>query len=158
MTDFHSVAHQPQRGSNQHGGLVPANDPEHARSVQLVKDPVCGMDADPQMAKDIAEHAGKTYYFCAAGCRTRFIADPLKYLEHGSAAAAPVVVPEGTIYACPMHPEFRQVGPGCCPICGAVSAVRRSAVTVDRRGRDGVVVGQRHRYCPAADACESVGS
>jgi Cu+-exporting ATPase len=28
------------------------------------------------------------------------------------------VVPEGTIYTCPMHPQIRQVGPGNCPICG----------------------------------------
>jgi hypothetical protein len=25
---------------------------------------------------------------------------------------------EGAIYAGPMYPEFRQVGPGSCPICG----------------------------------------
>ena len=36
---------------------------------------------------------------------------------------APFIVPAdpvvaGVIYACPMHPQIRQVGPGSCPICG----------------------------------------
>jgi Cu+-exporting ATPase len=82
----------------------------------MAKDPVCGMSVDPHTAKHRAEHAGRTYYFCAAGCRTKFIADPEKYLSPDERAAADV--PEGAIYTCPMHPEIRQVGPGACPICG----------------------------------------
>ena len=34
------------------------------------------------------------------------------------AATAPVPVPAGTIYTCPMHPEIRQDHPGNCPKCG----------------------------------------
>jgi Cu+-exporting ATPase len=34
-----------------------------------------------------------------------------------SAAARPVV-PSGTIYTCPMHPQIRRSEPGNCPICG----------------------------------------
>jgi len=82
----------------------------------MAKDPVCGMDVDPHTAKFRADHAGRTYYFCAAGCRTKFIANPLKYLNADEHPPEPV--PEGTIYTCPMHPEIRQVGPGSCPICG----------------------------------------
>src|SRR6185312_9503389 len=38
---------------------------------------------------------------------------------HSSApAAGAALVPSGTIYTCPMHPEVRQVGPGHCPKCG----------------------------------------
>jgi Cu+-exporting ATPase len=74
------------------------------------------MDVDPHTAKFRADHAGRTYYFCAAGCRAKFIADPAKYL--GNDERAPEPVPEGTIYTCPMHPQIRQVGPGSCPICG----------------------------------------
>ncbi len=33
-------------------------------------------------------------------------------------AAAPVAVPAGTIYTCPMHPEVQQDHPGNCPKCG----------------------------------------
>jgi P-type Cu+ transporter len=77
-------------------------------------DPVCGMTVDPHTAKHRADYRGHTYYFCSAGCRTKFVAHPQKYL--GPRAPEPVV--EGATYTCPMHPEIRQVGPGACPICG----------------------------------------
>jgi Cu+-exporting ATPase len=77
-------------------------------------DPVCGMTVDPHTAKPRTDYQGHTYYFCCASCRTKFIADPQKYL--GARAPEPVV--EGATYTCPMHPEIRQVGPGACPICG----------------------------------------
>ncbi|MEO7063996.1 MAG: heavy metal translocating P-type ATPase [Dokdonella sp.] len=78
------------------------------------RDPVCGMRVDPATAKHQAEHAGQTYYFCSAGCRAKFVAEPSDYLENKPPAAAP----DGTIYTCPMHPEVQQVGPGSCPKCG----------------------------------------
>jgi heavy metal translocating P-type ATPase len=81
-----------------------------------VKDPVCGMTVDPKTAKHRHTHAGHTYYFCAARCREKFIANPAAYLDPGQAKAEEA--PPGTVYTCPMHPEIRQVGPGSCPICG----------------------------------------
>jgi Cu+-exporting ATPase len=88
----------------------------HAAAADTgVKDPVCGMSVDPATAKHTADYRGHPYYFCSAGCKAKFIADPQKYL-HGAKSAEPV--PEGTIYTCPMHPQIRQVGPGNCPICG----------------------------------------
>jgi Cu+-exporting ATPase len=81
-----------------------------------VLDPVCGMTVDPHTAKHRADYRGHTYYFCSAGCKTKFSADPQKYLSKEEKAAEPVA--EGTIYTCPMHPQIRQVGPGACPICG----------------------------------------
>jgi Cu+-exporting ATPase len=77
-------------------------------------DPVCGMTVDPRSAKHRADHRGQPYFFCSAGCKTKFTADPQKYL--GPRAPEPVV--EGAIYTCPMHPQIRQKGPGACPICG----------------------------------------
>ena len=76
-------------------------------------DPVCGMTVDPATAKHKADHKGQAYYFCSAGCRTKFVATPAKYLDKISEPAV-----AGAIYTCPMHPEIRQVGPGSCPICG----------------------------------------
>ena len=81
-----------------------------------VLDPVCGMTVDPHAAKDRAEYHGHPYYFCSADCKTKFTADPQKYLSKEENAAEPVA--EGKIYTCPMHPQIRQVGPGACPICG----------------------------------------
>jgi Cu+-exporting ATPase len=89
---------------------------EHSRNAPAggALDPVCGMTVDRQTAKHRADYHGHNYYFCSAGCRTKFIADPPKYL--GDRAPEPVA--EGAIYTCPMHPEIRQAGPGSCPICG----------------------------------------
>ena len=81
-----------------------------------VRDPVCGMSVDPHKTPHRHEHRGHTYYFCSAGCKTKFAAGPDKYLAPQAADAKPV--PPGTIYTCPMHPEVRQIGPGSCPICG----------------------------------------
>ncbi len=96
------------------------------------------MTVDPAKAAAIAEHAGKTYYFCCASCAAKFRADPEKYLRAKSAdsghatplvqlgAARPVTIakpaasppPESAVYVCPMDPEVRQDRPGPCPKCG----------------------------------------
>ncbi len=64
-------------------------------------------------------HDGHAVYFCSAGCKAKFIADPDKYLSPASATpTAPAPPPAGTTYTCPMHPEIRQDHPGACPKCG----------------------------------------
>ena len=83
--------------------------------AKVERDPVCGMMVDPHTTAHRAEHGGRPHYFCSAGCRSKFVADPARYLGD---APPPVVAPAGTIYTCPMHPEIRQEGPGSCPICG----------------------------------------
>ena len=47
----------------------------------MAKDPVCGMDVDEQTAAAIAEYQGKTYYFCAPGCKKAFEKEPQKYVR-----------------------------------------------------------------------------
>ena len=74
------------------------------------------MSVDPATSKHRFDHHGETFHFCSAGCRTKFAADPAKYLAKDKAPEPEM--PAGTIYTCPMHPEIRQVGPGSCPICG----------------------------------------
>ncbi|MCI0598056.1 MAG: heavy metal translocating P-type ATPase [Beijerinckiaceae bacterium] len=100
---------------------------EHAHAsgageaAHVVKDPVCGMNVDPASAKHKASHGGREYYFCGQGCKTKFAAEPDRYLAPKQKAPlpSPGQIPEmGTIYTCPMHPEIRQAGPGSCPICG----------------------------------------
>ncbi len=43
-------------------------------------DPVCKMEVDEATAVYISEHRGKTYYFCAPGCKGSFDKEPEKYL------------------------------------------------------------------------------
>jgi P-type Cu+ transporter len=64
------VPHKPKEIMESHTGSA----------VKLEKDPVCGMTVDPLRANASYEHAGKTYYFCCVGCKTKFGADPSKYL------------------------------------------------------------------------------
>ncbi len=81
-----------------------------------VTDPVCGMTVDPAKTAHHASHDGGDYYFCSAGCRTKFVAGPDKYL--GDAPRPEPIATPGAIWTCPMHPEVRQEGAGTCPICG----------------------------------------
>ena len=50
-------------------------------SVRLHKDPICGMDVEPETAAGSHVHDGQTYYFCCASCLEKFRAEPEKYLE-----------------------------------------------------------------------------
>ena len=43
-------------------------------------DPVCGMTVRVAGARHRAQHGGRDFYFCAAGCRERFVANPERYL------------------------------------------------------------------------------
>ena len=65
-------------------GALPANQPRLSHlptkpSETRERDPVCGMAVAVATARHRAEHAGRTYYFCCAGCRDRFLAAPERY-------------------------------------------------------------------------------
>ena len=44
-------------------------------------DPVCGMTVEIATAHFTSEYNGKTYYFCAAGCKRSFDKEPGKYIQ-----------------------------------------------------------------------------
>ncbi|MEX2016303.1 MAG: YHS domain-containing protein, partial [Candidatus Hydrogenedentales bacterium] len=48
----------------------------HASTHTEAHDPVCGMVVDHKTTPHRAEHAGRTYYFCSAGCVQKFKANP----------------------------------------------------------------------------------
>jgi Cu+-exporting ATPase len=128
----------------------------------MEKDPVCGMTVDPSRAKATHEHAGKMYYFCCAGCKEKFSADPAKYMMPRTLfGITPMSVPPVQIapaaahgpsqpivkiaevpgaahkaaaneYTCPMDPEVRQQGPGDCPKCGMALEPVVAALPVTR--------------------------
>jgi len=79
-------------------------------------DPVCGMTVDPATAKQRAEHAGHSYFFCSARCRERFTTEPARYLT--PSAVAPQPAAGEALWTCPMHPQIVREAPGSCPICG----------------------------------------
>ncbi len=71
----------------------------------------------------VAQVRGTSFFFCCAGCRTKFLADPPRYaaeLAKPAESSAPLqpTPASAVIYTCPMHPLIRHTGPGSCPICG----------------------------------------
>jgi len=85
------------------------------KGVHMATDPVCGMTVDPHAGKPTKSFGGSTYFFCSEGCRSKFAADPERYLDKKD---EPEPLPPGTLYTCPMHPQIVREGPGPCPICG----------------------------------------
>jgi YHS domain-containing protein len=47
----------------------------------MVTDPVCKMQIDESKAAGKSEYQGKTYYFCAQSCKTKFDANPQQYAQ-----------------------------------------------------------------------------
>ena len=102
--------------SSKHALSSPAHGVSASGSEGSVSDPVCGMKVDPTTSAHHGRHGGAQYYFCSAGCLTKFNADPDKYLS--ATPRADAVAASGAMWTCPMHAEIRQQGPGTCPICG----------------------------------------
>lgn len=85
----------------------------------MAKDPVCGMDIEPEEAAGESTYKGETIYFCALRCKERFDADPESYMEGAEETKREdAAADSGVIYTCPMHPEILHEGPASCPKCG----------------------------------------
>jgi Cu+-exporting ATPase len=94
---------------------------------EKAKDVVCGMTIDPARAAGTSTVDGIPYFFCSAGCKAKFDANPQQYIissaghapSHEShAASAPAVTTPAASYTCPMHPEIHSAKAGPCPKCG----------------------------------------
>ena len=85
------------------------------QNKEELRDIVCGMKTTDQ-SKHHTMFEGKPFYFCSAGCCTKFINSPNTYLHPESKKEIPEVI--GAIYTCPMHPEVTQDHQGSCPKCG----------------------------------------
>ncbi|HKC01579.1 MAG TPA: heavy metal translocating P-type ATPase [Terriglobales bacterium] len=122
------------------------DNPQAAPPPAKSKDPVCGMAVNTATARFEVVHNGKEYFFCSAGCLTKFEAHPEKILASapqpmgsglvslgGPALVMPTMGRQSAVlnatsaggfgkdsraYVCPMCPEVRQIGPGPCPKCG----------------------------------------
>jgi YHS domain-containing protein len=52
--------------------------------ISMVKDPVCGMNADEKTATVKSEYMGKTYYFCNQSCKVVFDKNPQRFTDDHS--------------------------------------------------------------------------
>lgn len=114
---FIDMARAYERHTSKHAGNA-------GRSVETVKDPVCGMDVAPATGGPTADHDAYTLRSCSDECHDRFVDNPATYHNlsdnvGGTAAdAGGFARKSGVEYTCPMHPQIRQIGPGTCLICG----------------------------------------
>lgn len=65
----------------------PASQAKAAQLLPVIsneaKDPICGMMVDMGKAKHKSEYQGKWFYFCCAGCKQKFEAEPARYAVAG---------------------------------------------------------------------------
>ncbi|MCE9571922.1 MAG: YHS domain-containing protein, partial [Deltaproteobacteria bacterium] len=132
-----------------------------ATAAPAMIDPVCGMTVAPGGPHTLVLD-GTTYGFCCAGCKTKFAADPAKYLTakdvgsgdgvghghghghghgddgaHADAARTEAAGParsKATRYTCPMDPEVIEDRPGPCRICGMALEPMTPTATADDGG------------------------
>jgi xanthine dehydrogenase accessory factor len=68
-------AHKRRRPENS-----PLEEPGPAELPERATDPVCGMAVDTEGSTYRSEYAGRSFYFCCAGCKQTFDKQPEKYL------------------------------------------------------------------------------
>jgi Cu+-exporting ATPase len=107
----------------------------------LVRDPVCGMEIDPQEAFTTRQIDAQTLYFCSEKCVNQFDADAGKYTQARTAAIVPSAttgVPttiNGPVrLELPVSGLTRSSGPSLARILQAVPGVLKAHVNV-RSGR-----------------------
>jgi Cu+-exporting ATPase len=104
----------------------------------MERDLVCGMDVDPEKAKATVEHAGRTYYFCSAGCAQKFQKAPEKYLN-SLVMPVPVMAPPvspnaaATKAAMVSLPILASPSKVKDPVCGMMVDPREAAGKVDHQ-------------------------
>jgi xanthine dehydrogenase accessory factor len=64
----------------------PAAAARPAADAETAIDPICGMSVVIARARHTAEHAGRTWYFCNARCRERFLATPERWAAEAGAS------------------------------------------------------------------------
>lgn len=90
-----------------------------AAGSPTVTDPVCGMTINPDTAPGKSNFGGSTYFFCNPSCKSKFDANPERYVQGQPDREHPAQTTGlEAEYTCPMHPEVRQTGPGICSKCG----------------------------------------
>ncbi len=59
--------------------LKRTTEPAQEVDDKLTKDPVCGVELDPEHAAGQASYRDRTYHFCSAACREQFEKDPVRF-------------------------------------------------------------------------------
>lgn len=46
------------------------------------RDPVCGMEVEPNKVDATSEYDGNRFVFCSASCKSKFDRDPRQYVDN----------------------------------------------------------------------------
>jgi P-type Cu+ transporter len=102
----------------------------------MERDPVCGMNVDPERAKAKVEHGGKIYYFCSASCAKRFEGAPEQFLSaampstaHGIQIAAAAKPATASLPILASAPRVKD------PVCGMMVDPQKAAGKVEHAGK-----------------------
>jgi xanthine dehydrogenase accessory factor len=82
LAEIVQLSHAAQRP----GAPVPAPAAAAAAAEETAIDPICGMTVVVSRARHVAQHAGRTWYFCNPRCRERFLATPERWAAGAEAA------------------------------------------------------------------------
>ncbi|OBQ77265.1 heavy metal translocating P-type ATPase [Mesorhizobium sp. WSM3873] len=74
------MTHSNHNHRHAHGASCCSGKNARPAAEAVIRDPVCGMAVDTAAGKPAAEHGGRTFHFCSERCRTKFQAEPDKYL------------------------------------------------------------------------------
>jgi Cu+-exporting ATPase len=98
-------------------GVEPMRDDPAGSEV----DPVCGMRVDPAHAAGCFDHAGRRFFFCSAGCRDEFAADPVRFLAESESESASSKAPAAAA--------------SLDPVCGMTVDPAKAAAAIEHQGR-----------------------
>ncbi len=96
-----------------------------ALAGKSVIDPVCGMTIDPATAAASELLDGKPVYFCAEGCRRRFLANPAGY---AAALHAPAADSGHTCCSQVLENHQQRVNPRVLGVASGVGALASAAI------------------------------
>jgi Cu+-exporting ATPase len=110
---------------------------EERKDSPMERDPVCGMNVDPERAKAKVEHGGKSYFFCSAGCAERFEQAPGKFQSAAvlGAASHGIQIAAAAKPAMAALPILRSAPSGKDPVCGMMVDPQKAAGKVEYAGK-----------------------
>ncbi len=101
-------------------------------SVEPHIDPVCKMTVTPATAAALSQFEGTTYYFCNPGCKTKFDADPRKYLEIHEEKVGGTCCGTQAAEAALTRTESEHLD----PVCGMTVSIESAAGSHTHNGKD----------------------